>query len=596
MQIVSKTNPGLKIAVFAAPEWPGRYLSYRLANSGLNLKAVVFGPAPLEHVPFKVDNFRHAIPKVGVRPALEALFGFPQGFRHACNRLLSRELSPEIDDLIHLSVPVYRVDDYACSRAHELLRSVAPDVIVICGTSILPESILSIARLCALNIHTSVLPHYRGGGSTFWGLFFRDFEKIGYTIHKAVAQVDAGPYLYQEAVPVKKADTAQSLTERAFRIAAPQLVRILANTDVSDPAVWHRYEKSVPYVWRSPDPSVKRYLYGPTTRQRISTTAKRISHAIRWNPRKPSNHAGVAAFYWHRNLSDSVKRQDWRRVLGHPTIDEVRERIRVIRKYFQVVSLSEALAFLGSTSQAKGNKLAVLTVDDGYLDFRTNLVPLLEELQVPCSFFICSQAVEQGTIWYQRVYDLIEEIGGERLVVPWANCELWFGDVKQRVLTVERVLLAHLKRLSPTIRARCLQELLSANRLNRGRDDRDAFCSIRDILAISESRWVEVHLHGHAHHPFETLDSTELANDVKLCRDFFASRLGLQDNIIGYPNGRIKRGQEEILKSQGVSYGFTTEPGINFPASAHPFGLKRNGLTNSPLSEFYWTVRTLAGS
>src|ERR1022692_2868666 len=189
METVSKTTTGLGIAVYAAPEWAGRYLSYQLAKSGLNLKVIVFGPDPLEHVPFRIDNFRRAIPKVGVRPALEALIGFPYGFRHTRNRLLSRDLSPEIGDLANLEVPVYRVDDYVSSSAHELLRSVAPDVIVICGTSILPESILSIARLCALNIHTSVLPHYRGGGSIFWGLFFRDFEKIGYTIHKAVPQV-----------------------------------------------------------------------------------------------------------------------------------------------------------------------------------------------------------------------------------------------------------------------------------------------------------------------------------------------------------------------------------------------------------------------
>jgi peptidoglycan/xylan/chitin deacetylase (PgdA/CDA1 family) len=596
MHSVSKTSTGPSIAVYAAPEWPGRYLSHRLAESGLNLKAVVFGPDPLEHVPFRIGNFRRAVSKVGVRPALEALIGFPHGFRHACNRLLSRELSPELDDLTDLGVQVYRVDDYVCSRAYELLQNVAPDVIVICGTSILPESILSIARLCTLNIHTSVLPHYRGGGSTFWGLFFRDFEKIGYTIHKAVPQVDAGPYLYRQKVPVKNVDTAESLTERAFRMAAPQLIKILADTDISDPAVWNQYEKPVPYVWRAPDPSVKRYLYGPTTRQRISASMKKISYRIRWNPRKPSNHAGVAVFYWHRNLSNSAKRRDWRRVLGHPTIDEVRERIRVIQKYFQVVSLSEALAFLGSSPAPKGNKLAVLTVDDGYLDFRTHLVPLLEELQVPCSFFVCSQAIEQGTIWYQPVYNLIEEIGGEKLIVPWADCELWFGDVKQRTLTVEKVLLAHLKRLTATMRIRRLTELASANRLNPGRDDADPFCSVQDLLAISESRWVEVHLHGHAHHPFDTLDSEELTNDIKLCRHFLGSKLGLEDKIISYPDGKIKLGQEEILKSQGVSYGFTTEPGFNIPSSAYPFGLKRNGLTNSPLSEFYWTVRTLAGS
>jgi len=428
------------------------------------------------------------------------------------------------------------------------------------------------------------------------GAILQGFRKIGYTIHKAVAQVDAGPYLYQETVPVEKEDTAESLTERAFRMAVPQLIKILAHTDLTDPAAWNQYEKSVPYVWRAPDATVKRYLYGPTARQQIGTAVKGISYAIRWNPSRPSSSGGVAVFYWHRNLSDSVKRQDWRRILGHPTITELRERIRIIQKYFQIVSLSEAIAFLESSSAAKGNKLAVLTVDDGYLDFRIRLVPLLEELKLPCSLFVCSQAIEQGTTWYQQVYDLIEEVGEKKLIVPWADCELWFGDVNQRVLTVEKVLLAHLKRLTLTMRLRRLNELILANRRDPPGDDRDAFCSAQDVRAIGESRWVEVHLHGHAHQPFETLDSEELTNDIKLCRDFFESKLGFDDRIISYPNGKIKLGQEEILKSQHVFHGFTTEPGFNTPSSARPFALKRNGLTNSPLSEFYWTVRTLAGS
>jgi peptidoglycan/xylan/chitin deacetylase (PgdA/CDA1 family) len=282
--------------------------------------------------------------------------------------------------------------------------------------------------------------------------------------------------------------------------------------------------------------------------------------------------------------------------LGHPTIDEVRERIRLIRKYFQVISLSEATAFLGSSSPAKGNRLAVLTVDDGYLDFRTQLVPLLDELQVPCSFFVCSQAIEQGTIWYQQVYDLIEEVVGQKLVVPWADCEVWFGDVKHRVLTAEKVLIAYLKRLTSEMRLRRLKELILANRLTPRRDNPDAFCTIQDILAIRGSRWVEVHLHSHAHHPFETLGSEELRNDIALCRNFFKSKFDLEDRIISYPNGKIKLGQEKILESQGLSYGFTTEAGFNIPSSGYPFALKRIGLSNSPLAEFYWTIRTLLGN
>jgi hypothetical protein len=77
-------------------------------------------------------------------------------------------------------------------------------------------------------------------------------------------------------------------------MAAPQLIRILANTDISDPAVWDLYEKPVPYVWRAPDPTVKRYPYGPITRQRISASMKKISYGMRSTPAN----AQKAADFW----------------------------------------------------------------------------------------------------------------------------------------------------------------------------------------------------------------------------------------------------------------------------------------------------------
>ena len=139
---------------------------------------------------FEVCDEQHRI--AGWRPALEAFLGFRHGLKHYGGRIRNRKMHPQLSDLRALHVDVHRVRAFKSEACHELLQRLAPDVTIICGTPILPESLLSIARICTLNTHTSVLPHYRGGGSLDWPLFFRDTEKIGFTIHKAVAQVDAG--------------------------------------------------------------------------------------------------------------------------------------------------------------------------------------------------------------------------------------------------------------------------------------------------------------------------------------------------------------------------------------------------------------------
>ncbi len=592
-QTPKSERTGPRIVVYVAPEWPGRYLANQIAASGLNLVAVVFGPDPLDNVALRPARFQRAMHVAGIRPALAALFGFRYGLRESFDRLFRRDLAPRIEDLPRRGVPVHRVADFLSEGAHELLGRLEPDVVVLCGTPIVPESLLSIPRICALNIHTSLLPHYHGGGSTFWPLFFQDFKKVGYTIHKAVSQVDAGPYLYQEPVPVRKGDNSETLLRRALVIAAPKTVELLSNTKLDDPSMWKVYDKPIRYAWRKPDAAVRGYMNGSTLRQTAASLVRKTAIAINWSPYKIADGPAAAFFFWNRTLDPAVPATDWRRVLGHPTTQELRERIALIRKYFEIVPLTEAMRFLRESKAANGTRLAVLTVDDGYLDFRTNLMPLLEELNTPCSLFVSSGAIQWGTLWHQQVYSLIEGLRGDRLIIPWADCAVWFGDVKHRVLTADKVLNAYLKRQSAATRVQHLQELLQENNVTAPAEGPDAFCKLKDVLAIRKSPLIEVHLHSHGHHPFDTLGAEELADDLAECRHFFKSNLNLDDDIISYPNGTLKNGQEKILKAAGCKAGFTIQEGINHPGHINPFALKRIRIDSGPLPDLDWRLRKL---
>ena len=580
-----------RVVGLISKEWPGLYLCHELALARVGLSDVVIEDEPLDAVAWNIKVLGRAIHAYGMSPALQALVGFRYGVAHWWQRRRNRRSAPILADIKRSGVRVHAVTKFLSDECEALLRKLCPDTIVICGTQILPGSLLRVAAYCTVNVHTSMLPHYRGSGSLFWPLFFKDPDAIGYTIHQAVPQVDAGPYFFQERVACESRDTPQTLLKKVFTRAAPKLIEILRMW----PEPFGRltpYARPVSFSWPPPESAVRGYLYGPTLRMKVTAPVRKLLYAAR--PLTGVQGDGIAILYLHRALSSGTSPGDWRRVLGHPDVNEIREKIRYVRQYGRVISLSDALKMLESNRPIRG-RYAVLTVDDGYEDFRTNLLPLLEELQTPAAFFVCSGAIETGSVWHQRLYDLIDGIKQERLDVPFADRRIWFGDVRHRVLTIERVLARHLKRLKHTEARRRLDALLQANPCDPAPRSVDRFCSIEDLLAVKKSPLVEMHLHSHFHHPFEQLSAEEVTEDLKRCTIFFRDALGVQSSALAYPNGECREDLVPTLNEAGVRFALTTRFGVERGGLPHPYFLRRIGLDNCPMDVWHLRMRRAFG-
>ena len=568
-------------------EWPGLYMVAGLARAGL-LSDVIVQKEPADQAPWSLGGLRRSGGVIGWERAIGVFFGFRQGWRYALRRLRDKSAQPQLRDIAQSGVTVHRVPAFLSPECHDLLRRLAPDVTVICGTPILPDSLLSIARLCTLNTHTSVLPHYRGGGSLFWPLFFRDTEKVGITIHKAVAQVDAGPYLHQEAIPVKPGDTPPVLARLAFERATARMIEILRDSPL-DETVWKQYEKPLRYAWRAPDAMLKRYVYGPTLRQKAGSVVQQAAWALRVNPRP---RGGIATFLFHRILDDNTPSGDWRRMMSHPTVSELREKLLYLKQRFEIIPVSRALELIDRREPLK-ESYAVITVDDGYRDFRTRFLPLAEQLGVPGTLFVCTGAIASGSIWFQRLYDLITRIPGDRLYLPWADRHVYFGDTEQRVMTIERAIAPYLKRLSRALRRERIESLLEHNPVDPVPDPQDAFCGVDDLLALKASRWIELYPHSHHHDPYETLNEQELVTDITTCRNFFAERLGIESSVMSYPNGRSRQEYHPLLERAGIRHAFGITFGVEQPPRTRPHDILRVAMGNDSMAAFHWNVRKL---
>ena len=119
--------------------------------------------------------------------------------------------------------PIRARDDAFIGR----LREYAPDLIVVAAYGqILPPAILEAPRFGCLNMHTSLLPRYRGAAPIQWAIANGDSE-TGVTIMKMDPGLDTGPILSQRRTPIDSGDDSQSLHDRLARLGADLLVQTI---------------------------------------------------------------------------------------------------------------------------------------------------------------------------------------------------------------------------------------------------------------------------------------------------------------------------------------------------------------------------------
>lgn len=109
----------------------------------------------------------------------------------------------------------------------ELLQRLQPDfIVVIAYGQILPSEILEIPPHGCINVHGSLLPKYRGASPIEEALLHGD-EETGLTFIRMTEQMDAGPILHVQRIPILPEDNALTLREKMSIRTAQLLPAIL---------------------------------------------------------------------------------------------------------------------------------------------------------------------------------------------------------------------------------------------------------------------------------------------------------------------------------------------------------------------------------
>ena len=130
-----------------------------------------------------------------------------------------------------LGLPVFQPRRIKADDVFERLVVDAPDVIAVVGYGqMIPKRIRSLAPHGCVNVHSSLLPKYRGAAPVNWAIV-RGETSTGVTTMRIARAMDAGDILLSRETAIAPDETASALNRRLAPVGARLLLETLAGLE-----------------------------------------------------------------------------------------------------------------------------------------------------------------------------------------------------------------------------------------------------------------------------------------------------------------------------------------------------------------------------
>ena len=124
-------------------------------------------------------------------------------------------------------IPVYQPTKLRDGTALAQLRELAPELVVVAASGrILPDDILALPPMGCINVHSSLLPKYRGAAPINWAVI-RGEKETGVTIMYMAGELDTGDIIAKKQVRIAEDETGGSLFDKLAAVGAELCVETM---------------------------------------------------------------------------------------------------------------------------------------------------------------------------------------------------------------------------------------------------------------------------------------------------------------------------------------------------------------------------------
>ena len=133
------------------------------------------------------------------------------------------KFTPVKEYALEHNIPVYQPNTLKSEETQNLIKELNPDLIVVVAYGkIIPNNIIEFPKFGIINVHSSLLPKFRGAAPINAAIIAGEKES-GVTIMDIAEELDAGDIILKGTTPIYEEDTFLTLHDRLKIIGAEKL-------------------------------------------------------------------------------------------------------------------------------------------------------------------------------------------------------------------------------------------------------------------------------------------------------------------------------------------------------------------------------------
>jgi peptidoglycan/xylan/chitin deacetylase (PgdA/CDA1 family) len=286
---------------------------------------------------------------------------------------------------------------------------------------------------------------------------------------------------------------------------------------------------------------------------------------------------GLAIFLFH-GVVEKSNYQIRNYTQKHLERDFFHKSIRDLSKKGHPLSMDEIVA-LRSDGKPYPAKSFAITFDDGFENNLTVAAPILEEFEVPATFYVTTSFVDDnGMSWIDRIEYCLEKVQKGKIHLPW-KAEISSFSSREEKMKILQEIRAKVKKdpkididqfVSDIFHQCAAKEVFSSD------DPLDKKMTWDQVKSLSESKLFRVGGHSHRHRILSYLSPDELDEEISTSVHLLQDEGKLKVEHYSYPEGMefcYSPAVIKCLKDYGVVCSPSAIDGVN--KNEDLFNLKR---------------------
>ena len=253
--------------------------------------------------------------------------------------------------------------------------------------------------------------------------------------------------------------------------------------------------------------------------------------------------------------------------------------LRLLKKRGNVLSLDEILYNIKNNINLPKNTYAI-TFDDGFENNYSLAAPILDDLNLPSTFYFSTDFIESNTMsWIDKIEYCVELKKKGEVYIPWLKRKIQFNSKKSKIYLLENIRYFVKNNFGFDINNfvnhffnQCNIKIINHSNINI-----DKKINWKQTSLLKNHRLFKVGGHSHEHLSLGLLSGKESTLQIRKSFRLFKKRINLNLDHYSYPEGRKIDYNKSIittLKSSGIKLCPTAIEGKN-NLNSSLFDLKR---------------------